>query len=343
MIKKPFSQDSLYNKEETSVVTSRPSSTAQLLLSSSDRAYFTGRFVAPLSYFVTQPYNNFRLQKNENLLQGGFSRISVTEVLFPYNIPNVNNYTNTFWVNCPLTMANPVPVTIPVGYYDGAALAAAVQTGLTGIAAPNGPWSCTYNPNNQGFTISTPTTAEPFQLYPNDPAIPSKDETSLLTIMGWDFLTNSDYLTNTGPTPVRAVNIVQSVGAPLCYTKYIDIVSDKLTYYANVKDGDTNRPAPQSNSICRLYIADETSTVPSVGVYWNGTAAVTYNQTEQAGITPFLIHRKFPVPKCIDWDKNTAIDWIDIKLYDDSGRPLYSNRLTEQSGNFNITLLASED
>lgn len=341
MIKKPFSQDSLYNKEETSVVTSRPSSTAQLLLSSSDRAYYSGRFVAPLSYFATQPYNNFRLQKNENLLQGGFSRISVTEVLFPYNIPNVNTYTNSFWVSAP-GLVTPVPVIIAVGYYDGASLALAVQTELNAIAGPIGPWSCSYNPNNRGFTISTQTTAEVFALYPNDPAVPSKDETSLLTIMGWDFLTNSDYLTNF-PTPVRAVNVVQSVGAPLCYTKYIDIVSDKLTYYANVKDGDTNRPAPQSNSICRLYIADETSTVPSVGVYWNGTAAVTYDQNEQVGITPFLIHRKFPVPKCIDWDKNTAIDWVDIKLLDDSGRPLYSNRLTEQSGNFNITLLASED
>lgn len=342
MLKKPFSQDSLYNKDDTPVVTSRPSSTAQLLLSSSDRAYYSGRFVEPLSYYVTQPYNNFRLQKNENLLQGGFSRISVTEVLFPYNIPNVNTYTDTFWVSAP-GLVSAVPVIIPIGYYNGPALATAVETALNAIAGPIGPWSCTYNPVNRGFSISTPTTAEPFALYPNNPAIASKDETSLLTIMGWDFLTNSDYLTNVGPSPIRIVNVVQSVGAPLCYTKYIDIVSDKLTYYANVKDGDTNRPAPQSNSICRLYIADETSTVPSIGVFWNGTTAITYSQNEQAGITPFLINRKFPVPKCIDWDKNTAIDWVDIKLYDDSGRPLYYNRLTEQSGNFNITLLASED
>jgi hypothetical protein len=342
MSKKPFSQESLYNIEEATVVTSRPSSTAQLLLSSSDRAFFTGKFIAPLSYYVTQPYNNFRLQKGENLLQGGFTRISVTEVLFPYNIPNVNTYTNTFWVSSPV-LPTTVPVTISIGYYDGAGLAAAVKAELDIVAAPIGPWTCTYNPNNQGFTISTPTTAEPFALYPNDPAIASKDETSLLTVMGWDFLTNSDYLTNVGPSPLRFVNVVQSVGASMSYTKYIDIVSDKLTYYANVKDGDTNRPAPQSNCICRLYIADENSTVPSVGAYWNGTAAVTYKQTQQAGITPFLINRKFPVPKCIDWDKNTAVDWIDIKLYDDSGRPLYYNLLTEQSGNFNITLLASED
>jgi hypothetical protein len=56
---------------------------------------------------------------------------------------------------------------------------------------------------------------------------------------------------------------------------------------------------------------------------------------------PFRIHRQFKCPKHFRWNKEVAIDWLDIKLYDDGGNPLYTP--AGGSPDFQITFKASED
>jgi hypothetical protein len=326
---------SYYNKEEAEVI-SRPSSTALLVLDSADRVYYDplglsgGNPVIGSQYTRTgkidQPYNNFRIQKAQALLQGGFTRIAVTEVCFPYNIPNVNDYTNTFWVTFYAAgAASREKITIANGYYDGAALATAVAAALNAAYAGY-TWTVDFNASN-GFDISCVLTAgsvpQQFSLFNFDPLTNASNivNTGLLDVMGFNPASNYYYCAFGGVAPSFKLS---SVGASLQYTKYIDIVSSKLTYYQNVSDSSSRRTGG-SNVICRLYISN------------NLALASAFSPL------PYVIERQFTYPKQVKWDKDTQIDWVDIQLLDDSGRALYYNDQTLMSGDFMITLLASEN
>lgn len=342
--------------------TSRPPSDAFLVLDSADRSSSSA---APGSVgFIpsTQPYNNFRLQKPENLVQGGFTRLQLTEVRFPYAIPNVTPVNNSFWVVVRGAAAD-VKALISIDWaaeqsLPGNLIAVAVegelQTSAVGTAL-GVTWTVKYIPaeNGQpgGFDINftTITAAQAFALYPvepilNYPAAPTLSSSprvkSLLDVMGYLAMSNWEYLTNLTLLGVGNTADKISLYAPLTYTNYIDVVSDKLTYYANVKDGST-KVSSTSNIICRLYIADESSATPLVGQYWNGTDAINYVASPPAGSYPFLMHRQFVQPKQFLWNKNTAVDYVDIKLYDDFGNLLYVP--PQGLPDFQITFKVTED
>ena len=354
----------LYNMNDKAK-TSRASSDSYLLLDSADRSTSTSATGVPLPFPVSQPYNNFRLQKPENLLQGGFTRLSLTEVRFPYAIPNITTLNNSFWV---VVRTNTQDVKAKISAsgvgtsVDGKELASQVRASLQASAVGTAlgmTWSVLYFPNNpvtgylySGFSIVTVALANilDFALYPVEPTLnvyPAKPTLSrnakvksLLDTMGYNPISNWDDLTALNNTTANLVLSKDSSYAPMTYTTYIDIVSSKLTYYQNVKDG-TTKAGSRDNVICRLYIADETSTSPTIGQYWDGTKAVTYQVNPPAGNIPFVIHRQFKSPKQFMWDKNTAVDWIDIELYDDYGNPLY----IPPTGlpDFQITFKATED
>jgi hypothetical protein len=355
--------NSLYNRGEDVAITRVPGD-ALLVIDSADRSSSTSSTGEALSIPSTQPYNNFRLQKPQNLVQGGFTRLQLTEINFPYAIPNVTANTNSFWVQIVNPALPPALITqkitiLNAGFsYDGRTLALVIKDVMnltpaisTDIGAT---WNCQYLPNsetygsqNGGFNISAifpgpPPVGLPFKLYPSDPStigtvpIPPK---SLLNIMGFNPLTNWTYLTSFASSKT-------SLYAPLSYTSYIDIVSSKLTYYQNVQDS-SSKTNSRGGTICRLYIANETSDAGTVGYWYNGDPAAPFNPVQYVGTlppgsAPFLIHRQFMSPKSFKWNKNTAIDWVDIQLYDDVGQLL---PLTEEASypDFQITFKCTED
>ena len=337
----------------------RSPSDALLVIDSADRSTSTSSTGDALSIPNTQPYNNFKLQKPQNIVQGGFTRLQLTEVNFPYSIPNINPYTNTMWVriinptggatiDAQVTLGGSSPIE---GMYYGSNLAVIIAARLNAIAAISSSigiaWAVTYVPNdptasyNGGFQISASLVSTsapyPFALYPFNPAligtvpIPRK---SLLSVLGFDALSNWANITT--PTSLKF-----SSYAPLTYTSYIDVVSSKLTYYQNVNDA-SSKTNSFGNIICRIFVADETSTSPSIGIVYNGTTTVRYQTTQPPGSAPFLIHRQFVCPKSFKWDENQAIDWLDIKLFDDAGQPLYINP-DRSYPDFQITFKCTED
>jgi hypothetical protein len=353
---------SLYNLGDKTQI-SRPPSDALLLLDSEDRSSSSSSAGgAGILIPQSQPYNNFRLQRPQNLLQGGFTRVQLTEVNFPYAVPNiVNGITSFFYVQVP-SLANVVARIDVVGatgiqdaFLNGDELADIIEFELNGTpsigTAAGLAWVVKYrNPgiaglnNTNGFYIRAGLAVAPFTGYTfNLSPIPFVSigvvpvpQKSLLQLMGFDPLSNWEYITST-PSVYKL-----SWYAPLTFTQYIDIVSDKLTYYQNVKDGST-KSSSSSNIICRLYVSDETSTFPVTGQYWDtvNEDAVTYNVWTPPGSAPFLIHRQYTDPKTFGWEKNTSIDFIDIKLLDDGGNLLYTP--AEGLPNFQITFKASED
>jgi hypothetical protein len=123
-------------------------------------------------------------------------------------------------------------------------------------------------------------------------------------------------------------------------------VSSKLTYNQRVQDS-SSKTTSFGNIICRIFIANETSDAGSQGFYYDGTADAPFNPvryvaTLPPGSSPFLIHRQFMCPKSFRWDMNQAVDWLDIKLYDDAGNPLFYDP-NFSFPDFQITFKCTED
>lgn len=354
--------NSLYNVGER-VDIARPPADSFLVFDSADRSSSTS---ATNAGFIpqTQPFNNFRLQKPENLVQGGFTRLQLTEINFPYAIPNVNARNNSFWVVLRRVLGDvKAQISLPIqpASYTGSEIASALTAILNASAVGGGlaTWSVIYYPDNaisgfipSGFSISTIANVNnlDFALYPVEPILNyplkptlSADPTmfkSLLDVMGYSAQSNWEYLTGLNNTIPNLLLSKSSTYAPLTYTKYIDIISNKLTYYANVKDGST-RNNSGSSIICRLYISDEVSNTQVINRVFNGVSVDSYLATPPAGSVPFVIHRQFQSPKQFKWEPDTAVDWIDIQLLDDMGQLLYVPE--EGLPDFQITFKATEN
>jgi hypothetical protein len=331
--------------------TIRQASDVLLCLDSADRGVsqsVTGE-VYPTP--ITQPYNNFVLQKPQALVQGGIKRLSLNEVRFPYVIPNiVGGVTDSIWFTIyPAAPPNvTAQITITSGFRTGAGIASQLQSLLNasavGTAATGNIWTATYD-SVSGFQIDTSTavgsTSDIFSMSPIDPALigtvalPAK---SLLSVIGFDVINDyTEIATEAGASAVQANNF-----APLTFTQYIDIVSVNLTRFQTIADTNT-RQNSRGNLICRLYIADENSSLPQPIPLWNGTAVILVESYSPPGSLPFTIHRQFAEPKVFRWENEASINAIDISLYDDVGNLLVLPNVYQSLANFQITFKCSEE
>ncbi len=338
----------MYGGKQKRQISDSPASSF-LVLDSADRSTATSTTGQSLAIPRTQPFNNFKLQKPQNILQGGFNSLKLTEIRFPYALPNVvKGINDSFWITLWRTSTNiTTQITVLAGfntYYTGDALAQAVQNRLNasavGTVAAGTTWTVTYQEGGIIITAGIVAANEDFTLYPINPTLIGTaplSTNSLLNVMGFDPLGNWDYLTvnlpGTGDVLYRA-----STWAPLTYTTYIDFVSNNLTKYQDVTDAST-RTNSTGAIILRLYIDDETSKVPENT--YNSSGVITSSNFGTAGSFPFVIHRQFMNPKIFKWNSTAAIDSIDIQLYDDRGQLL--NVPEEGCPNFQLTFLASEE
>ena len=325
-------------QDAPSTVIVRLPSTQLLNLNSADR---TQNSVAGGQKAVSQPWNSFILQRPQNLMEAFATRITVSEVRFPWYVPNINTNNNRIWITAEAnTMGNPLTtylLTVPPGYYTGTTLASELNTQIS-LASPTLLRPPTVTFANSQFVITPGSgSGSIFSLYWFDPVanptVPNKTafqaQPSLSQTMGLEYAQVSGGSNTTQPL----------IGNPteVLYTQYIDIVSEKLNYYSHIKDGSSSGTSNRA-LICRLYIADEVS-IP---------------ETIAPGQAPFVIHRQFKNPKEIMWNKEAVIDYVDIAVLDQYGQlvPLpviqgnQSSSPTVTVGsypNFQITLLASEN
>jgi hypothetical protein len=346
-----------YSSAHAPTDTVRQASDVLLVLDSADRGVsqsITGEVYANP---ITQPYNNFNLQKPQALVQGGIKRLKLTEVKFPYAIPNnVPTVTNFVWVQ---TYSRSTGAFIAealitlsgfsTGFYSGTQYATELQTRLRasatiGVAAGN-TWVVTYGTDSSFIITSDVTgTANLFTMTPiqkstiGSVALPPK---SLLSVLGFDVINNFNDVCVTPSDPKV------SLYTPLSYTSYIDMTSVNLTRFQTIADTSTRQDS-RGNLICRLFVADENSVVPTIGAYWDSSSnvSVTYNTATPAGSLPFVIHRQFQDPKVFRWENNASINAIDIQLYDDVGNLLFypsSVAASYSVPNFQVSFKCSEE
>jgi hypothetical protein len=269
------------------------------------------------------PYNSAQFNAtNQNIIQGDIREIAVSEVNFPYDIPNVQaGRTNFFEIYTAGDITgNPVlGITIPPGFYTGTELAAIVTTqmraaGAAWTADPIEPANipvCTYDAtsNRFKFELVAPTQdpltwgiASPYTYPVGELSVPAnrlgKD---IFSIMG--FLPSQE---NGVPAVTFGYPFISGASAPLAFTQYVDICSPQLCKYQYFRDGSTTNLARRADVICRLYVCDNISnTVPDV-----------------EGTRPFILNRQFFNARIMRWSVDNSVGTIDMQLYDDTGEPL---------------------
>ena len=308
------------------VVTMRKPLSGLFLLDSADR-----NLSGASSFLVAdaQPWNNFNITKPQPLLDGFAKNLAVTEVYFPWAIPNITPRNNTLYIQ--FVSGGIKAVTIPTGFYTGTTLATAVQTGINALIGVGGspPYvSVNYNAAARTFNIS-PVGGNTFTLWyslaPVLDTINFAQNASLLKTMGF----------TTPQFGQEVVNPNGITGSPtfIRYTNFVDIVSSRLHYDNEIKDGDSSQRTIR-DVLCRLYCATEVS---------------TYN-VDEVGTAPFLIHRQFMTPKYIKLNPKQFFNAIDIQVYDQYGDLVWTppstgvipSTATQSYPDFVLTMISSE-
>jgi hypothetical protein len=288
-----------------------PKANVQLVVNSRDR---TG----------ASTYNNAKYNAiNQNLVQGQIHSVSVAEVNFPYDIPNVqSNVTDIFSLtpNTGQLPGDPVlTIQLPDGFYTGTELAAAITavTIAEGAAAatpvlPADVPTCTYDntSNRFTFTLVAPVTPGLVWNVGSDYTYPENVPAIQRNTLGKDIFSIMGNLpSQQGGQPTISVGFpfVSGGSAPLAFTQYVDICSPQLCQFQSFRDGSTTNLARRADVICRLYIASNIAT------------------QEEEGTRPFLINRQYNNERVMRWSVGSSIGSMDIQLYDDVGQPLQTS------------------
>lgn len=269
--------------------------------------------------FVVDPQSPYsiNIQKNQQLFSGAVQRIALTEIVLPWNIPNVNPTNNALFLE--KDDGTLYTVEISPGFYDPSGpngLAESIQADLVANSVfGTATWSVIFSDEAQ-FIISTISSGVQFRILPslgiskgvasnfnNFPSAGPRSST-LATMMGFDY-TGTEYSAT-----------VAGSYASMTYTRYVDITSSILCKNQKVRDTSTNY-FTGNNLLTRLYIGamDNKPIIQYVG------EDKIFNI---AGISPFLLREKFSVPKDINWNPEEFLASCNIELKDEFGNKLYS-------------------
>ena len=279
-------------------------------------------------------YNNSQFNsRNQNIIQGQIHSISVNEVNFPYDIPNIQAGFNTFELASADT-SDVLTITIIPGFYTGTELETAINAEIAIQAAASSPVVpvgdypvVTYAPTDNLFYFTSPTNPPPgnptptWHIYSAYTFPAGYDQATntlgkdILSIMGFlPSQSNANVVSSDPAQNAQAFEAAQS--APLSFTQYVDICSPQLCKGQRFRDGSTTNLARRSDVICRLYISNNVAT------------------QEEEGARPFVINRQFNNARVMKWTTDNSVGTIDIQLYDDVGQPLTT---TWQPRPFQIT------
>jgi len=340
-----------YSTQQQSLETiiQRKPASQYLVLDSKNRFYS-----ATPNQAIDQPWNNFRLQKAESLMQSYATRLTVSEIRFPWFIPNVSTLNNKLYIIGKATNDNPIVHTLELEsqFYSPQELIDEINRQILLLDLENEPTFRATQTGQTEITVQSPSLQFPIYIswipitdlnasY-NSNSLKYKYYTtpSLARTLGFTFEQATYNINN----PIRN----QIVGNPTeyLYTKYCDLVSNKLNQYTTNLDGSSD--ITSNRLLVRIYLSDETSTFENYG---------------NSKYAPFLIHRQFKNPKEVMWNKESVVDWLDISVRDEYGNlvelPIidiadqnpdeedpessYLENISGSYPDFQLTLLASEN
>lgn len=277
--------------------TIRYPSTANLMIDSFDRS---DKSISPFNFIIYKP---------QSIQNGFFSRIGVTEVVLEWGVPNINNDISNNFINVDISGATGTAllenVFIPEGFYT-------VKQALDTLA--------------EKLTDLSGTTGSTFSV------VPVEGGGYGIEISAGEWKINGGLLAD-------QLGMLQDFYAPLLNPlygaadlrpyRYLDFVSDELTYNQDLKDNATSNV--NRDTLCRWYFATD-----------NVTAYDAYGYPILLGYQQFVLRRLFNPPKQIKWDPAQPIGTLSFRVYDELGNllPATSNYNTS---NWLMTLQLSEN
>ena len=284
-------------------------------------------------------YNNAQFNaNNQNIIQGQIHSVSVAEVNFPYDIPNVQQGYNVFILTSALVVQPNLQIVVPPGFYTGAELVVLINNLIVAAGAASAPPilavnlpTIAYNAIDNLFTFDAPTSnvpnfvwniSSPVTLPFNGVGIVNSGNVGkdILSILGYVSSQNGDNFVDSDPVQ-GYLTFPAASSAPLTFTQYVDICSPQMCKFQYFRDGSTTNLARRSDVICRLYISNNVSII------------------ESEGQRPFVISRQFYNERVMRWTGDNSVGTIDVQLYDDCGQPL---KTTWQPRPYQITFNAYE-
>ena len=279
------------------------------------------------------------INRGRPMLFGYMTRLALTEMDICWDTPNVNSLNNELTIALyPYSDATPpvigapvyTRIALPVGWYDNHFMAQALETALNANAQVIA--------NNLSFDVSFTKNGN-FRFQQTSVYAPSNKTRGAFAFIGslasqtvtglapleYDLL----YTLGISPSGVKATDFTGGV-APMCYTPYVDVVSNLLTKNQNVIDGVSSKKVT-SSKLARIYFSNEN--IQNVQVY-NGipsegqdiSGAIVSNMI---GTKPFLMRREFKFPKQIAWNATENVDVIDIQVLDYKGNPVFIEPITD--------------
>jgi hypothetical protein len=310
---------------------------------------------------VSGTYNDAQFNaKNQNLVQGQIHSMSVNEVNFPYDIPNVQEGFNSFSLDYldPTGAASVfLQPTVPPGFYTGAELAAAVTNAIEEAGAynkdPNDVLNpiqaaylptCEYDAVTNRFKFVVPTAyapAFPYMQFDSSWTFPKAEAPQnrvqegslgkdLLSIMG--FVRNVTNQYNNGiqePDPDLPAGALLPGSYPSMGLN--DLEND--IYDVDVVGGSAPLAFTQYIDVCspqlckfQEFPGGSTTNLARRGnlicrLYVSNNIAVTADGAVE-GTRPFVINRQFQNARIMKWTTGNSVGQMDIQLYDDAGVPL---------------------
>lgn len=278
------------------------------------------------------PYShNFTIQSPGALIYGYINRIIVSQIQLQYNIPTVNlDLNDTFYI-FNVTNGEYYEYIVPHGFYYADELAAVLQqkiritTSTTG-AGPITDMAVSFVPRD-GFVFNSPGSAFYFV---------SPQELKLVLAGISDAIVTNVYKTlrllgmgapNAQPTAGPPTTQTSFDYPNFLYTPYIDIYSDVLTNYQNIKDTNTSVQKPKG-LVARIYVSG------------TGQIQIT-GSTSALGTAPFVMTSDLNSPKVIRWSPDVAVPSIDFQLLDQYG-DFIPGAAQGFSTEFQLTLLCVE-
>jgi hypothetical protein len=298
-------QKQLNRAEVNKAVDIRVPTTALLSISSADRYKpnsLVDRYNNPANgapYTLTSPAD-FTITIPQNLMNGYFTRMAVTQVYMPVLLPTVCNATNGFYIHWQpggsgavtryfVSIATNLASFIP-GTPSISTLAAAVQTAVR-LATGSTTFTAVYNSASGGVIAYASGNTDKFYF------------------SRWTSTTGSNAFTlfeTLGMTATQVLATTQS-GTFLINnwrTPYIDIVCEQITANQSLRDASTTSGAGRT-LLARVHMCSD-----------NGTTNL------QSGVAqnPQVFQKTYPVPKQISWPANQPIGGsLRIQLLDAQG------------------------
>jgi len=326
--------------------TIRNPSTALLGIDSEDRFV---DYVAERSSTNSSPYD-FTITKPENIMAGFFTRVGVTEVAFPWVIPNINLKSNKIYLNYQVNGAGPilnVLITLPIGYYTPDFLAQALAANIAAqspieVSVQYGGRTQTPGVNLTGKDLS-------FYIEPTGPSVNDLIGFSPLpynsAVYPWPSSTKQlfDVL---GFTSANTGGVYADVTGQITFcqwTRYVDITCQQLTLNQSLKDA-ASQPTVH-DMLARLYVSaapgqSSTTHTDLSGVPAGGDVLCF------PGNAPTTIYKDYSHPKQIQWLPNQNVPgYLRFVVYDDSGAPLQEalGTTSPPSVNWSLTAQFSEN